>query len=190
MWVIYQLFLLVVLKCLLHRHFVALEIWHLNSDEIVLQTRIEHFDSSLSSRETNTESKDHMMQMDKFSFMPPLCFRELRREHTTVCWCKEVLWALWLKHHTHSFLDVFCAGRIKVGSQLRCFAETCVWLCGRAGWAPLHNLCEPSQQSSRPSQARYSNIFKRNNVKWSKVAICSPQRLRNFKCTKHQNLLL
>ena len=75
---IYQLFLSVVLKCLLHRHFVAPEIWHLNSDKIVLQTGIEHFDSTFSSRENNTRSEDHVIQMDRFSSTLQLCFQELR----------------------------------------------------------------------------------------------------------------
>lgn len=48
-----------MLKCLLYRHFVAPEIWHLSCDKLVLQTRIEPFDSTFSSGESNTQSKDH-----------------------------------------------------------------------------------------------------------------------------------
>lgn len=80
-------------------------------------------------------------------------------------------------------------GRIKVVSPLPGFAGTCVQLCGGAGWVPFYAASETAQQPSGPSQARDINIFKRNNVKWSKVVISTPQGLKTVRCKKCQNSL-
>lgn len=165
MWVMYQLFLSVVLKHLLHRHFVALEIWHLNSDKIVLQTRIEHLDSTLTSRENNIESSNHVMQMDIFIFTSPLCLQEPRWEHATVCWYEGVLWGLWPKNHTHSFLDVFWEWEnwSRVTSAQLCWdVRKALWRSG----ASLSSCCSSRcQLSSHWGQTRQdTSTFLRETV--------------------------
>lgn len=79
-----------MLKFLLYRHFVAPEIWHLSSDKPVLQTRIECIDSPSCSRESNIQSEDHVMQMDKIYLHVTLHLQELRQEHMDICLCKGV----------------------------------------------------------------------------------------------------
>lgn len=129
-----------MLKCLLYRHFVPPEIWCLSRDKLVLHSRIEHFYSTFSSRENNTQSKDHVMQMGKFIYTTLCIFKNLDKNTWMPACAKVFFWSLWLKHHTHFFLDIW--GKIKVGSQLYCFAWTWVLHFGWADWAPLHTPCQ------------------------------------------------
>lgn len=102
-----------MLKCLLYRHFVSPEIWHLSRDKVVLHNRIECFYSTFGSRENNTQSKNHVMQMGKFIYMSLCIFKNLDKNTWMSACAKVFYWGLWLKHHTHIFQT--SQGRLKQG---------------------------------------------------------------------------
>lgn len=133
-----------MLKCLLYRHFVAPEIWHLSCDKPVLKIRIECFHSTFCSRESNIQSEDHVMQMDKFIFVSLCIFKNLDKN---ICMfaCAKV----W--------------GKIKVGSPIALLGHE----------SSIVDEQTEVLFTLPASQARYSNIYKEKKMKLSRVIICS-----------------